>query len=222
MAEEKKKTNNKSSKNTSNKKNVQTKKNEQVEKKNNKKKINENAVQEKKVKEENIVNESKISETKNENKKDSFIKKHITDVLLIAGALILVIIGIVCFKNDQNKENYLVELNYDQYVDMINSGEKFTFIVERATCTHCQNFMPVVKKFVNNKEVYVYYIDTDTLDEEEWSGLLESNTFFIDNSDDWGTPTTMILNGSEVVDTLVGETTEEEFEAFLVENGIME
>jgi predicted bacteriocin transport accessory protein len=230
MAEEKKKTNTNTSKNknSSSKKNIpnkkptQTKKTEQVAKKDNKK-INEKVVKENKViKEELEVKEEKVLEEKKTTEEIPFVKKHLTDILLIGGALILIIIGIISFSKENNSENYLIELTYDQYVDMMESGERFAFIVESATCSHCQNFMPIVKKFVNKNEVYVYYIDLTTLSEDDYALLLESNSFFIDNADDWGTPTTIILEGSTAINSLVGETTEDEFETFLIDNEIME
>jgi len=213
MAETKKNTNSK--KNNSTKKSTNTKgKNTTVKKNTNK--VNDTVKESKKVTEKVVVEEKK--NVKNE---DSFARKHFTDIMLVAAAVIVVIIGVVALGNKGSSENYLVKLSYNQYVDMQESGEPFAFIVESATCVHCQNFMPIVKKFVNKNEVYVYYIDLNELSEEDYTAFLQSNTFFEEN-EKWGTPTTLIVTGHEVSDTLVGETTEDKFKEFLVNNGIME
>lgn len=214
MAETKKNTNSK--KNNGTKKSTNTKSKNTTVKKDTKK-VNDTVKESKKVTEKVVVEEKKKVK-----KEDSFIMKHLTDIMLVAAAVIVVIIGAVALGNKGNSvEDYLVKLNYNQYVDMQNSGEAFAFIVESATCVHCQNFMPVVKKFANNNEVYVYYIDLNELSEEDYTAFLQSNTFFEEN-ENWGTPTTLIINGHEVSDSLVGETTEDKFKEFLVKNGIME
>ncbi len=213
MAEEKKKTTTEKVKNSnSSKKKVEETKVKSTKKVDTKPKKEQ-------IKEEIVKEEKKEETVKNT---DSFMKKHLVDVILIVAAVAVVIIGIVGFANNSSKENYLVELNYSQYEDMIKSGEKFAFIVESANCSHCKSFMPVVKKFVNKNSIYVYYIDLTTLSDTEYQSLLSSNSFFKENSDNWGTPTTMIMTGDQVSDTLVGESTETDFEAFLKENGIME
>ena len=47
---------------------------------------------------------------------------------------------------------------------------------------------------------------SDEMEDDEWSQLETSNTFFKKNSDNWGTPTTLVLAGSECVDYIEGET----------------
>lgn len=212
MAETKKKTNSKKS--TTVKKSTDNKKSTNVKKET--KKVVESKAEKNKT--EEVVVE------KNETKKnDSFFKKHLVDIILIVAAVVVVIIGIfAASKGDSSSkdEGYLVELNYDQYVDMQNSGEKFAFIVESATCVHCQNFMPVAKKVANENEVYVYYIDLNNLSEEEYTNFTTSNSFFEEN-EEWGTPTTLVLTGRDVSDSLVGETTEDAFIEFLTNNELM-
>ena len=198
------------------KKNTNTN-NNNIKKNNNVKRDNEKVIKEvkevKKVTEEKVVKESK--------KEAGFVKTHLTDIILIAAAVVIVIVGIVAVsKNGSNKEEYLVELNYKQYVEMQESNEKFPFIIESATCSHCQNFMPVVKKFANKNEVTIYYIDLNKLSQEDYESFVASNTFFEEN-ENWGTPTTIILTGREVSDSLVGETDENTFKEFLQKNELM-
>ena len=100
----------------------------------------------------------------------------------------------------------LHKLSYTEYQEKIDNDEEFVFIVERTTCSHCQNFMPVAEKFAKDNNVPMYYIDTDEMEQSDWSKLEKSNTFFKKNSGNWGTPTTIVLAGSESVDTIEGET----------------
>ena len=195
-----------------------TKKNTNTKKKNNVKKNNKKPVE--KVKEVKKVTEQKV--VKEIKKEPGFVKEHLTDIILVAVAVIVVVVGIIAVSKSSAKEDlgYLVELDYNKYTEMQESGETFPVVIESATCSHCQNFMPVVKKVANKNETYIYYIDLNQLSEDEYNSLLESNTFFEEN-EDWGTPTTLVLTGKDASDSLVGETSAADLEAFLEKNELM-
>lgn len=185
----------------------------------------EETVKEETQEEEIVKKEEKIKKEEKNKENNNFVKKHLSDIILVGLAVVLVLIGLLCFNgNESNKdaESNLVELTYSEYTDLINTGEPFVFIVERTTCSHCANYMPVAEKFANSNDVKIYYIDTDTLTEEEFTSLQSSNSFFIENAEDWGTPTTMVVKGNEVLDTLVGESDKAGLKQFLEKNGIME
>ena len=140
-----------------------------------------------------------------------------TDITLIAVVAIIIILGIAFLGKAEAKPNYdfplklsgdagLTELTYAQYEEKIESKEPFIFIIERTTCSHCQNFMPVAEKFAKDYNIPIYYIDTDKFVGDEFTSLQKSNSFFKKKKESWGTPTTMILVGSDAVDFVEGET----------------
>ncbi|MBR3162263.1 MAG: hypothetical protein IKF19_06000 [Bacilli bacterium] len=140
-----------------------------------------------------------------------------TDIALILGVVIIIILGCFVMKGTKAKPSYelpltlsgdagLHKLSYAEYQEKIDNNESFVFIVERATCSHCQNFMPVAEAFANDNKVPMYYIDTDEMDQSDWSKLEKSNSFFKKNSGNWGTPTTIVLAGNESIEDIAGET----------------
>lgn len=146
-----------------------------------------------------------------------------SDIALIVGVIVIIIIGGFVMKGSKAQDNYelplvlsgevgLQKLSYSQYKEKIDNNESFVFIVERTTCSHCANYMPVAEKFAKDDGVPMYYIDTDEMSNEDWSDLGTSNSFFKKKGDNWGTPTTMVLAGSEVVDYIEGETTADKLE----------
>ena len=151
-----------------------------------------------------------------------------TDIILIAVVAVIIVLGIVFLGKSEAKVEYdypftlkgeagLVELTYSEYEEKIESNEPFIFIIERTTCSHCQNFMPVAEKFAREYNIPIYYIDTDKFEGDEWTGLEKSNSFFKKNSGNWGTPTIMILVGSDAVDYYQGETDSDGLYDFLSE-----
>lgn len=143
-----------------------------------------------------------------------------SDIALILGVVVILIIGGFVMKGSRAQDDYdlpltlsgeagLKKLSYSEYKSKVDNNESFVFIVERTTCSHCANFMPVAEEFAKNEGVPMYYIDTDEMENDEWSDLDGSNTFFKKKGDNWGTPTTIVLAGRSAVDYIEGETSAE-------------
>lgn len=152
-----------------------------------------------------------------------------TDIALIISVVLIIIIGIAVFgTNTEAKVEYdlpltlagepgLTELSYSEYQKKIDSKEPFIVVIERTSCSHCVNYMPVVEQFTTDYNVPIYYINTDNLTSEEFNSLEKSNTFFKKKKDNWGTPTTIILVSNQAVDYIEGETDADGLYEFLSE-----
>ena len=177
----------------------------------------ESPKKEKTKKEEETVIIKEIPKN-NEQKKSSSKKKiKMSDVILILGLVIVIVLGCFIMKGEKVEpkyelpltltgENGLHQLTYQEYQEKIDNNEHFVVIIERATCSHCVTFMPIAEKFATNYNVPMYYVDTDTFSSEDWSGFEKSNTYFKKSKGNWGTPTTIVLAGNESVDYIEGVT----------------
>ena len=145
------------------------------------------------------------------------------DIILLLGLLIVVVLGFFVMKGDKYVPSYklpltlkgeagLHQLTYAEYQEKIDNKEHFVVIIERATCSYCQDFMPVAEDFAKDKKVPIYYVDTDTFSEEDWEKFEKSITFFKEAGDSWGTPTTVVQAGRETVTSISGVTDEDKLE----------
>ena len=145
------------------------------------------------------------------------------DIFLICGLILVVIIGCFVMKGEKVKPSYslpltltgekgLQLLSYKEYQQKIDNNDAFVVVLSRESCSHCANFLPVAKAFAEEKELPMYYIDTDTFTSEDWETFENSNSFLKKQKGNWGTPTTVVLAGSEAVDYIEGETTESELQ----------
>ena len=155
------------------------------------------------------------------------IKK--TDIALIIGVIAIVVISFFAIQGNAPKiekpvtvtgEGGLTQITYSEYEELINSEEPFIVVLSSATCSHCQNFMPVVESVSKEHNIPVKYVDLNEFSDENMSSLSESNSYLKRNQ--WGTPTTLVLVGENVVDSLEGETDEETLLEFLEENIVVE
>ena len=112
-----------------------------------------------------------------------------SDIFLIIGVIVIIIVGGIIMKGNKASDEYdlpltlsgeagLHELTYAEYLEKIENKESFVFIVERATCAHCVNYMPEAESFANDYGVPMYYIDTDKFESDEWDTFESTNTFF--------------------------------------------
>lgn len=140
-----------------------------------------------------------------------------SDIFLIIGLIVVVVLGFFLMKGEKYEPDYdlplklsgeagLHELTYAEYQKKIDNDESFVVIIERATCSHCVTYMPVAKAFAENSNLPMYYVDTDTFNEEDWNGFEKSISYFKEKNGNWGTPTTLVQAGYDTVADIEGET----------------
>ena len=169
----------------------------------------------KKKEEKKVIEEVVVEEVATEKKSNK------GDIFLILGLILVVVLGFLVMKDKNAGPSYelpltlsgeggLHQLTYTEYQEKIDNDEEFVVILERATCSHCITYMPIAEQFAKDNNLPMYYVDTDTFTNEDWEGFEKSNSYLRKANGDWGTPTTLVLAGSETVDYKVGVTEAEE------------
>ena len=153
------------------------------------------------------------------------------DILLIVGVILVVVVAIFAVGNTNaqpielpialsGEDKGLIKVDYSTYEAKINNNEKFIIIIERTGCSYCEMYLPIVEDAAKELAIPVYYIDTAELSQDEFNSLSESNSYLKRNQ--WGTPTTLLLSGKVVLDSIGGYVEKEEFTDFINENVILE
>ena len=91
--------------------------------------------------------------------------------------------------------------------------------VGRQSCGYCTMYMPIVKDVAEEKNIPIYYIDIAYLTNEENNKLASSNSYLRKNQ--WGTPTTLLMLGNRVLDSIGGYVEKETFLSFLEDKVVM-
>lgn len=99
----------------------------------------------------------------------------------------------------------LSKIDYATFEKLFNSDDVFTIIFTQTTCGYCAQFKPVINEYAGKNNIPVYYMDIDTLEEDEYNKLLSEVSYFSENSG-WGTPTTLALKDKKAVANLSGYT----------------
>lgn len=147
-----------------------------------------------------------------------------SDFILIGVVLLLIVAGLFSSKGTivEEEVNYpltlvgdagLHQITYNEYEEKVENGDAFIVIIERAGCGYCVQYMPIVEEVANEKKIPIYYIDTDTLSQDEYTRLSTTNNYLKRN--DWGTPTTLFMLGSRVLDSIGGYVEKESVLSFI-------
>ena len=59
---------------------------------------------------------------------------------------------------------YLMDIDTDTYLEMIDSGSKYIVVVGSGSCSACKKYKPIVEKFSNEKKLKLYFVDLDNID----------------------------------------------------------
>ncbi len=110
-----------------------------------------------------------------------------------------------CNATSDSEYSNLSKLTYEQYQCLAESDEVFTLIVTQSTCSYCKQFKPIIDEYAGDNNIPVYYLDIDTLSNDDSQSFMSSLSYFNDNSD-WGTPLTLAIKDKKVVAELSGYT----------------
>lgn len=153
-----------------------------------------------------------------------------SDYILIGLVLVIVMVAIFSTKGTKAQEEIeypltltgevgLNQITYSKYKEMVDNGDAFVVIIERAGCTYCQMYMPIMEEYVKEKKIAINYIDTDTLTDEEFQELSTKNNYLKRNN--WGTPTTLFMLGDRVIDVIGGYVEKDKIEEFFKDRIVM-
>ena len=147
-----------------------------------------------------------------------------SDFVLIGVVILIIFVSFFSSKGNKELEEVeypltlagesgLQQITYNDYETMVNNNDAFIVVIERAGCSYCIQYMPIIEEVAKEKKIPLYYIDTDTLTNDEYTSLSTTNSYLKKNS--WGTPTTLFMLGDRVLDTIGGYVDKETFLKFI-------
>ena len=120
----------------------------------------------------------------------------------------------------EDEQADIEEISVDRYLELMDEDEPSVIYIARPTCSYCQIETPIMKHVVyQNPDARVYYLNTDEFEEDDQSKFTKSDDMF---SESFGTPTTIVVKGGKVVDSIAGATSGENLTQLFKKNGIIE
>lgn len=144
------------------------------------------------------------TQTKSTKKKESFITKYGT--LLVVGALLVVFGIILVATNDNNKNSAsakspFISMSVDEWQESVKKDKVLVTTLAQTTCSWCNQFKPVAQEVASENNIKIVWIDVDTLSSEEEYNKL-TGTF--EQLKSFGTPYTIITKSGKVIGEISG------------------
>ncbi len=155
------------------------------------------------------------------------------DIILIGIVILVIILTIFVVDRKSNSNKVVIEkpvtltgesgvvtnATYPQYEELITAGDPFMVTIIQTGCSYCEKFEPVLEEVVSEYNLPAYYLNISNLTSEEVQSLNQSNSYLKRNQ--WGTPTTLILVGDKVIDSIGGYIEKDGLVTFLEDNVLM-
>ena len=162
----------------------------------------------------------KTSTPKESTKKEFKLTSKQKDIVLVLLAVVLLVVAFVVTGNKAPKVNIELpvalegeagfnEITYSEYVEKMNEEKPFLVIIIKDGCGYCEAYTPIVKEVAEEYNLPIYYINLTNITEEEYTALSKSNSYL--KSQQWGTPTTLLMSGNTVVGSISGYVDKDAF-----------
>ena len=193
-----------------------------------KKEVKRNNNKKEEIKVTEVKEEKVVSKKVEEKTKKSFsLTSRQKDIILVLLVVVLLVVGLILTSNKKpkldielpialNGDAGYTEITYDQYNEKLNSEEAFLVVIVRDGCGYCEMYEPIVTEVADEYKLPIFYINLAHLTDEEKDSLSQSNSYLKRNK--WGTPTTLFMYGSNVVDSISGYVEKDTFISFVKEN----
>lgn len=150
------------------------------------------------------------------------------DLILIGGVILVILLCFLVFKTESNKievpvklegDAGFIDITYDEYEEKIDSEKPFMSVIVNDGCGYCEMYIPVIEEVVSEYNLPIYKLNLANITNDEYSKLMNSNSYL--KREEWGTPTTLLMQGSQVIDSIGGYTEKDSVVDFLEENVVL-
>lgn len=174
------------------------------------------------------VEEKKEEKVTKEKKSFSLTSKQ-KDLILILLVVVLLVVALFATMKREPKldielpvalegEAGFTEITYSEYEEKMHTEAPFLVVIVRDGCGYCEMYEPILKEVAGEYKLPIYYINMTNLNNDEYTALGTSNSYLKKKQGKWGTPTTLFMYGSSVIDSIPGYVDKNKFVDFVKEN----
>lgn len=120
-------------------------------------------------------------------------------------------------------EQYLTNINYSEYEELLKSSDYNIVVIGQTTCSHCISTKPVLSHIAGNYDITINYLNLTDMDSDEQSKLTDSlKNIGYEEAENLGTPLTLIIKDGKLVSKIEGENPPSYFVRAFRKAGVIE
>jgi len=117
---------------------------------------------------------------------------------------------------EEDKKLSLNYIDYQEYSALISSSEKQLIVIAQSGCDGCLKARPILYEIADEYGVKINYLNASMIDQTNAESFQTSLTYFKENG--ISTPTMLVVQNSQVIDSLVGSVEFDKYVDFLIKN----
>lgn len=110
-------------------------------------------------------------------------------------------------------------VDYNGYKNVVKSEDAKILVLGQTTCSHCIKVKPILGTISKEYGITINYLDIIKLSDEERSKFTKYLEYL--QSNDWGTPLTLIVKNGKVLDSVNGELDYDGYVELFKKNGFI-
>lgn len=118
----------------------------------------------------------------------------------------------------EEEQKALENIDVDRYLELKEKNSPSIIYIARPTCHYCEIQGPIIKNIAYEKDLTIYYLNTDEMSAEESTTFIKSDDTF---KDGFGTPCTIVVKENRIVGKLEGLTDSDTLLNFFKENEVI-
>ncbi len=120
----------------------------------------------------------------------------------------------------EDEREELEEINVSKYLKLMKADEPSVIYIMRTGCSWCALEDPIIEHIkYQHSDAPIYRLDIANFEDDDSSKFAESDDMF--SGSDWGTPTTIVVKGGKIVDSVSGAGTGDALLELFKNNGII-
>ena len=131
------------------------------------------------------------------------MKKLKASLFILLTLLIIFTSFLVGCSNDSDLDDKLVHIDIQYFLELTASSKEAFVYIGSPTCPACEEFYPIVQRFLNDENREIYYFDTDSAFLENPDKLI----YLMGSLNVTGTPTIIYFNDGDVQSQFEGSLT---------------
>lgn len=121
---------------------------------------------------------------------------------------------------EEEKKLSLNYIDYQEYSSLITSNEKQLIVIAQSGCDGCLKARPILYEIADEYGVKINYLNASMIDKTNAESFQISLSYFEENG--ISTPTMLVVQNGQVIDSLIGSVELDKYVEFLEENGYIE
>lgn len=118
----------------------------------------------------------------------------------------------------EDAELALNYIDYNQYSEMLEKGEKEIYVMVQTGCSHCENAKPVLEEIAKEYDIKINILNISNFESEEEQTKFNESLSYL-NENQWGTPLMLIVENKEIKDKKEGFSSKKDYIDFFKKNG---